>query len=410
MSSLNPSLIEDLISKELDLVIAAQPLGSPESRALFLLKAALDNHVSDIHVEPHVQGRFLLRHRIDGYLHDVRLADGVVWDLDAVLFIKKLAKLPPSDSRVPQHGFFYLQNNGRSVRIDVSTILLMSGEKMVIHLIPGKLEALNLRLLGLTAEQSLIVEEKLQSSYGMIFVTGPGQSGVTSTVYSILKRRMSAKVNILTIEDPVEQLIHGINQVQVCADIGLTCAAGLRAFLRQDPDVIYSGSEPDEEVFGLCVRAALTGRLVMNSFFALDVSSALLRVLEMGRQIPHLLAEGLTLIVSQRLIRRLCVNCKQPHDLSASEKRDFGITAKMIYRAKPSGCEACRGTGYWGRTGIFEVLPFEESLRSAIRHRLPDADLRKTIEAETRMTLYQAGISKVNEGIASIEEVLRVQF
>ncbi len=410
MSGLNPSFIEDLISKDLDQVIAAQPLGSPEYRALTFLKTALDNHVSDIHVEPHAQGRFLLRHRIDGYLHDVRFGEGMVWDLDAVLFIKKIAKLHSSDVRVPQQGLFYVQNHGRSVRVDISTIPLMSGEKMVVRLIPGKLEALNLRMLGLTQEQSLIVEEKLQKPYGMLFVTGPAQSGMTSTVYSILKRRMSAKVNILTIEDPVEQVIHGINQVQVCADIGLTCAAGLRAFLRQDPDVIYSGAEQDEEILGICVRAALTGRLVMSSFFALDASSALLRVLEMGRQIPHLLAESLTLIMNQRLIRRLCMNCKQPQDLSGSEKRDFGITSKVLYRANPIGCEACRGTGYWGRTGIFEVLSVEERLCSAIRHRLPDAELKKIIESEPRMTLYQAGISKVNEGVTSIEEVLRVQF
>ncbi|HCM42610.1 MAG TPA: type II secretion system protein GspE [Candidatus Omnitrophica bacterium] len=406
---INPSLVQDLLTKDLEQVISSLSADSSDWKALSFLKKALDSHVSDIHIEPHSAQRFLLRRRIDGYLHDMGREDSFL-DQDAVLILKQLSKLSPAAAQVPQQGLFYVQNHSRSVRVEFSTLPLVSGEKMVIRFIPGKLDAFNLRMLGLTQEQSLMIEEKIQKPYGMIFVTGPAQSGVTSTVYSILKRRMSPKVNILTIEDPVEQVIHGINQVQVCADIGLTCAAGLRAFLRQDPDVIYSGAEHDEETLGICIRAALTGRLIISCLHAWDAPSALARILELGGQIPHLLAESLNLIVNQRLIRRLCVNCKQPHELDDSGRRDFGISAPVIYRANPGGCESCRGMGYRGQTGIFDVLFVDDNICSAIRMRVDGAEIKKMVEFQPRLTLYQAGMGKVNEGVTSIEEVLRVQF
>jgi len=161
---------------------------------------------------------------------------------------------------------------------------------------------------------------------------------------------------------------------------------------------------------GICIRAALTGRLIISCLHAWDSPSALARILELGRQIPHLLAESLNLIINQRLIRRLCVNCKQPHELDASGRRDFGVSAPVIYRAKPDGCESCKGTGYWGRTGVFEVLSVDDNICSAIRLRVDGTEIKKMVEFQPRLTLYQAGMGKVNEGVTSIEEVLRVQF
>lgn len=404
------SSLRELLSDDAARALSRLPADSAEHQAVAFLKLALEDRASDIHIEPRTAARCLIRRRIDGFLHELT-SDHADWiHPGSIEIIKNLAKLDTKESAIPQQGCFDLKDQNIAYRAEVSILPLVNGEKIVIHLIPLKKEILNLRDLGMTLEQAQALEEKIQKPYGMIFIAGPAQNGLTMTAYSIVKRRMSPKVNILTLEDPVEQLVHGVNQVQVCADIGLTCAAGLRAFLRQDPDVVYVGAEHDEETLSICIRAALTGRMIISCLPAENAHSALISIMDQTRSMPGLLAESLTLIIGQRLVRKLCPSCKREHPLSPEERKTFGITAPTVYRAGAKGCEACRGTGYWGRVGIFEFLPIDDEIRSVIRKQTDPAEIQKIIEVQPSMKLFESGMEKVNRGVTSMEEVLNERF
>ena len=287
------------------------------------------------------------------------------------------------------------------MRISVSTICRLISREVPCFA--------NLKSLGFDEKQLAVFEDKIQKPYGLILVTGPTGSGKSTTLYAGLNRRISPKINILTIEDPVEYQINGVNQVQVQSDIGLTFAAGLRAFLRQDPDVILVGEVRDQETAEICIRAALTGHLVMSTLHTNDAASAVTRLVDIG--IKHYLVSGsLLLIVAQRLVRKLCDFCKKSHDVPQKTREEFGITAPVIYEVNENGCKTCRGIGYWGRFAIYELLPIDEDIRRIISTGGDLEALREMQKKKGYGTLFQSGIKKVNEGKTSMEEVMSIAY
>lgn len=372
-----------------------------------LLKRALDDRASDIHVEP-IQDRISVRYRVDGSLYELppppRELHGAL-----VSRVKILSKLDIAEKRLPQDGSFSLFYKGRKVDVRVSTIPVVTGEKVVMRILDKKPELLNLKSLGFSEEQMKIFEAAIVKPYGLIFATGPTGSGKSTTLYSAVNRRISPRINILTIEDPVEYQINGINQVQVQSDIGLTFAAGLRAFLRQDPDVILVGEVRDQETAEICIRASLTGHLVLSTLHTNDSPSAITRLMDIGIK-PYLIAGSLVLIVAQRLVRRLCPDCKLPHDLDAKSRSEFGITSQTIYKANEKGCKSCRNIGYWGRFAIYEMLPIDADLRKAIAEGKDSEALRDIQKAKKYGTLFTSGIQKVNEGQTSLDEIMSIAY
>ena len=278
-----------------------------------------------------------------------------------------------------------------------------------MRILDKRIELMNLKLLGFDEKQLAMFEEKIQKPYGLILVTGPTGSGKSTTLYAGLNRRISPKINILTIEDPVEYQINGVNQVQVQSDIGLTFATGLRAFLRQDPDVILVGEVRDQETAEICIRAALTGHLVMSTLHTNDAASAVTRLLDIGIK-PYLVSGSLLLIVAQRLVRKLCNDCRKPQVIDPKTRAEFGVTAAVVYEANPEGCKTCRGIGYWGRHAIYELLPIDEDIRRIISDGGDLAVLRETQKKKGYGTLFQSGIRKVNEGVTSLEEIMAIAY
>jgi len=393
--------------KDLDQTIQQADAAPVVKLVDMFLKKALDDRASDIHIEP-IHDRISIRYRVDGSLYELPPPPR---DLHSALVsrIKILSKLDIAEKRMPQDGSFSFFYQGRKVDVRVSTIPVVSGEKVAIRILDKRAELMNVKSLGFSPEQLAIFEDKIQKPYGLIFVTGPTGSGKSTSLYAALNRRISPKINILTIEDPVEYQINGVNQVQVQSEIGLTFAAGLRAFLRQDPDVILVGEVRDQETAEICIRAALTGHLVMSTLHTNDAASAVTRLVDIGIK-PYLVAGSLLLIVAQRLVRNLCSECKKPDLIDAKIKTDFGITAHTIYKANEKGCKACRNIGYWGRTAIYELLPIDEDMRRAIAKGGDLEELRGIQKQKKYGTLFQSGMTRVNEGTTSLEEVMSIAY
>ncbi len=372
-----------------------------------LLKRALDDRASDIHIEP-IHDRISIRYRVDGTLYELPTPPREL-HMALVSRIKILSKLDIAEKRLPQDGSFSINYKARKVDVRVSTIPVVSGEKVVMRILDKRVELMNIKSLGFTPEQVAIFEEKIQKPYGLIFVTGPTGSGKSTTLYAALNRRISPKINILTIEDPVEYQVNGINQVQVQSEIGLTFAAGLRAFLRQDPDVILVGEVRDQETAEICIRAALTGHLVMSTLHTNDAATAVTRLVDIGIK-PYLVAGSLLMIVAQRLVRKLCPDCKHADTIDPKIKADFGITVPMVFKANEKGCKTCHNIGYWGRLAIYELLPIDEDLRRAISKGEDSDTLREMAKKKGYPTLFKSGIEKVNEGLTSLEEVMSIAY
>jgi len=370
-----------------------------------LLKKALDDRASDIHIEPFADA-ITIRYRIDGVLYELP-PPPPKFHAAVVSRVKILARIDIAEKRVPQDGSFAINYQGRKIDVRVSTIPVMHGEKVVMRLLDKRTELLDLGQLGFDDDQLKLFEECTKRPFGLIFLTGPTGSGKSTTLYAVISKRKSAAVNILTIEDPVEYQISGINQVQVKPEIGLTFATGLRAFLRQDPDVILVGEVRDQETAEICIRASLTGHLVLSTLHTNDAVTAITRLIDIGIR-PYLVAGSLILIGAQRLARRLCPRCKEPKKLDAKMKADYRLMVDTIYQ--PKGCKECRGIGYWGRIAIFEFLPVDEKLRSAIA-RNEDIDVFRKIQREGNYrTLRESGMRKVEAGLTSIEEVLSISY
>jgi len=373
-----------------------------------MLKQAISERASDIHLES-FEGHSVLRFRIDGVLYE-RTAPAMDVTAAIVSRVKILSKLDIAERRLPQDGSFSLKIQNRLIDVRVSTLPTVFGEKLVMRILDKGTANLELENLGLEPNQ---MEDLLKAGnypHGLIFLTGPTGSGKSTTLYSLLQCIKTNKKNFLTVEDPVEYKILGINQVQVKPQIGLTFAGAVRAFLRQDPDVILVGEVRDQETAQTCLRAALTGHLVLSTLHTNDALGAVIRLVDLGIE-PFLLASSLVMVGAQRLIRVLCPHCKQPYspDPALMEKayREALLPrpSEPAVFFKPQGCEKCVQTGFLGRQGIYEVFLVDETMRSEIHHGKDLKVLRGIVREKGWTTLTANGWRKVIQGLTVPEEV-----
>lgn len=373
-----------------------------------LIFRAANQRASDIHIEP-FESQLKVRFRIDGVLHDVDTEDKSFQS--AILSrIKVMANLNIAEKRLPQDGRIGLKIAGQDVDIRVSTVPTRYGERIVMRILDRASGILSLSSLGLTPDHQKVLSKVILKSHGIILVTGPTGSGKTTTLYACLSDINSTDKNILTVEDPIEYELPGIGQMQVNPKIDFTFASGLRSILRQDPDVIMVGEIRDIETVEIAIQASLTGHLVFSTLHTNDAPGAITRLLDMGVE-PFLISSSLLLVVAQRLIRRLCPNCKVPRELNEQEIRELGLepsdlASRTVYRASDSGCTECQQTGYKGRSAIHEILPMDDKVRSAIMARANASEIRAAASAMRGLRLD--GAAKVLRGETSVEEILRV--
>ncbi len=369
---------------------------------LFLLEA-VKSRASDIHVEPY-GNRISIRFRVDGALQPVD--PPAVHLMPAIISrIKILSHMDISEKRLPQDGGFTIRLEDKTVDLRVSTIPVIYGEKVVIRLLDKSNLVSDFKQLGLEGRSLEDYQKGITAPYGLIFITGPTGSGKSTTLYTTLAKLKSPTKNLITIEDPVEYKMEGINQVQAKPQIGLTFAAGLRAFLRQDPDIIMLGEVRDLETAEICVRAALTGHLVLSTLHTNDSASAVTRLIDLGIE-PALLGPSLVMVIAQRLVRRLCMECKQPYDPGESVRKKVSLPSGQFFRAK--GCAACRNSGFKGRIAIYEVLCVDEGLREAVVRKASAQQIKETAQKNGMKTLFQSGLEKAAAGITTLEEAFSV--
>lgn len=380
-----------------------------------LLEYAIKTRASDIHIEPQ-EDRTRVRYRIDGILQEKILLPKGVHDA-LVSRVKILSTLKIDEKRLPQDGRFTFMYQNHEVDLRVSIVPTVFGEKVVLRLLPKSTAAPTLLELGLRGSSLKSLESQLVRSHGIILVCGPTGSGKTTTLYSVLSKISTSRVNVLTVEDPVEYEIPGVNQVQVNLQVGLTFASALRSFLRQDPNIIMVGEIRDAETAELAIQAALTGHQVFSTLHTNSSAGAPPRLLDMGVE-PFLLASALNCAVGQRVVRKICARCKVEFDASQEVLENIkavlgNILPQMARGAsiklyKGQGCNFCGHTGYLGRTGIFEVLVVTEKVSKHILEHTSMAQVEKTAVEEGMVTMKQDGYLKVIEGITTLEEVLRV--
>ena len=376
-----------------------------------ILEFAMKARASDIHIEP-MEEKTRVRYRIDGILYEKLILPMNVHD-SVISRIKILAHLKIDEKRVPQDGRFNFVAGEEEVDLRVSSLPSSHGEKIVMRLLKKALKVPELSELGLRGKALTNLQNSIRVPHGIILVTGPTGSGKTTTLYSVLNVINTPKVNIMTLEDPVEYQMAGITQTQVNPQAGLDFASGLRSFLRQDPDIIMVGEVRDKETAELAIQASLTGHLVFSTLHTNSAAGALPRLLDMEAE-PFLLASSMTCIVGQRVVRKVCPHCKEaytpPPEVQADIKKVLGAlltTEKMeFYRGKK--CQECNNTGYSGRVGIFEVLPVDEMIGKQILERAPSSKIEAQAREKGMITMKQDGYLKVVEGATTLEEVLRV--
>ncbi|OGW82484.1 MAG: hypothetical protein A3C47_03885 [Omnitrophica bacterium RIFCSPHIGHO2_02_FULL_51_18] len=369
-----------------------------------LIRQAIKERASDIHIEP-FPGRLNLRFRIDGVLHEVPAPDKSM-QLPLISRLKILSRMDIAEKRLPQDASFRATIENRTVDFRVSTIPTVHGEKMVLRILDREAVSLNLGTLGFEAHELKQFRGVIRKPYGLILITGPTGSGKTTTLYAALNDIKSSGQNILTVEDPVEYQLEGVNQVQVKPQIGLTFASGLRAFLRQDPDIILVGEIRDAETAQVCIRAAMTGHLVFSTLHTNDACSTLNRLIDIGIE-PFFVSNSLLMIVAQRLVRRLCQKCKQSYEPSASQlPKLLQVEKKTLYKTK--GCDHCSHTGYRGRTAIYEIMVINERIQELVTQRASLVHIRAEARKAGMKTLEESGYQKVIEGETSLEEIFRV--
>ncbi len=375
-----------------------------------MISQAVREGASDIHIEPDADV-LRIRYRVDGILREVmtpprNLQAGVVSR------IKIMADLDIAEKRVPQDGRIQMKVGEKDVDIRLSTLPTIFGEKMVMRLLDKSSILLGLEDLGLTSDTLVKFEKMIRRPYGLLLVTGPTGSGKTTTLYAALNRISSIERNVITIEDPVEYQIKYINQVQVNLKTGVTFANGLRAILRQDPDVVMVGEIRDTETASIAIQAALTGHLVFSTLHTNDAAGAVARLLDMGAE-PFLVASSLIGVVAQRLVRKICAHCKAPFtptpDLIKSLNLDKLMNGKKESRlVKGAGCQQCRNTGYSGRLGIYEILPIDEAIRNLVVAKSSSATIRNQAIQAGFAGLRLHGLAAALKGLTTLEEVLRV--
>ncbi len=380
-----------------------------------VLEFAVKSRASDVHIEP-LTARTRVRYRIDGILHEKLVLPKEIHEA-LVSRIKILSDMKIDEKRIPQDGRFNFQTDTEEVDLRVSTLPTVNGEKVVMRLLKKTGAVPTLPDLGLRGRALKNLEESVLRPHGIILVTGPTGSGKTTTLYSVLSRINTVKVNVVTLEDPVEYQMSGVNQVQINPQAGLSFASGLRSFLRQDPNIIMVGEIRDEETAELAVQAALTGHLVFSTLHTNSAAGALPRMLDMKAE-PYLLASTMTCIVGQRVARKICSVCRKPYDPAVAVEEDIRkVLGKLFPNTDPTkrlqlykgeGCEQCGGTGYKGRMGIYEVLPMTERVGRLILERSAASDIENQAVNEGMVTMKQDGYLKVVEGVTTIDEVLRV--
>lgn len=369
-----------------------------------IIRQAIEEHASDIHIEP-CQDKVILRYRIDGSLYEMPSPSQSFY-LPIVSRIKILSKMDIAEKRLPQDGGFMVKIGKRVIDLRVSSLPTIYGEKVVLRILDKSRVPLDLSKLGFFPQELELIRKGILSSYGLVFLTGPTGSGKTTTLYSVLNEVKSSTKNILTVEDPVEYRLEGINQVQVKPGIGLTFANTLRCFLRQDPDIVLVGEVRDLETAEICIRAALTGHLVLSTLHTNDAASTITRLIDIG--IPdYMILASLRLVVAQRLVRKLCSGCKEPMEVDRTSVPE-GVILNFPITYKPKGCNKCNFIGYRGRAVISEIILIDKDVRDAIYNK---ADADKIMEIAKRkgtLTLLESGLKKVEEGITSLEEILSV--
>ena len=368
-----------------------------------IIRQAIRDRASDIHIEP-FRDKISLRDRIDGVLYEIA-PPAKQMHAAIVSRIKILCKLDIAEKRLPQDGGFMMALEGQTIDFRVSTTPTIYGEKVVIRILQKRDELMDTTKLGFAPHELDVFRKAIQEPYGLILLTGPTGSGKTTTLYAALNEIKSPKKNIITIEDPVEYRLDGVNQVQIKPSIGLTFAKGLRSFLRQDPDIIMVGEIRDLETAEICVQASLTGHLVLSTVHTNDAPAAATRLIDIGVA-AYLLSSTLSLVVAQRLARRLCQHCKEAYEPLPAVCQQFGITEELLYRAK--GCDVCNGTGYQGRLGIYEVMAMTHALREQVAKGAPAHLLKDTAISGGMVTLWQSGLKKVRAGLTSLEELQSV--
>jgi type IV pilus assembly protein PilB len=376
-----------------------------------VLMSAIQKGASDIHIEPY-EKEFRVRYRVDGILYNIMTPPMKMRDA-ITSRIKIMAKLDIAEKRLPQDGRIKIRfsDNGQSKDIDfrVSCLPTLFGEKIVMRLLDKDKLMLDMTKLGFETDSLTKFEVAIQKPWGMVLVTGPTGSGKTNTLYSSIAKINTPETNIMTAEDPVEFNLPGINQVQVRENIGLNFAAALRSFLRQDPNIILVGEIRDFETAEIAVKAALTGHLVLSTLHTNDAPSTINRLMNMGIE-PFLVASSVNLICAQRLVRRICTNCKTDHPTPAPALVQAGFSnddAKNVMPKKGNGCEKCNNTGYKGRVGLYEVMEITDELRELVLVGASGLELRRKAIEEGMLTLRMSGLRKVKEGLTTIEEVAR---
>jgi type II secretory ATPase GspE/PulE/Tfp pilus assembly ATPase PilB-like protein len=373
-----------------------------------ILAEAIERRATDVHFEP-FEDALRVRYRVDGVLQEAIIPPEVRQFQPAIVSrLKILSHLDISEKRLPQDGRIKLRVSAREIDVRVSVIPMLHGEAVVLRLLDRSTTLRGLELLGMSPRDRKAFERVLDLPHGIVLVTGPTGSGKTTTLYAGLSRINDIERKIITIEDPIEYHLRGINQIQVASKAGLTFSRGLRSILRHDPDVILIGEIRDRETADIAVQASLTGHLVFSTLHTNDAPGALTRLVDMGIE-PYLVASSLETVLAQRLVRLICASCREAFAPSEQDLGAWNLGAaapKVIYRGK--GCRQCQGTGYHGRTGIFEVMPINEDIRGMILERNSAGEIRKVAAQQGMRSLREDGWRLVEEGRTTVEEVLRV--
>ncbi len=372
-----------------------------------IIQQAVDMRASDIHIEPYAKD-IRVRFRVDGDLHEIMKLSS--FSLSALVTrIKIMGKMNIAEKRVPQDGRAEAKINGKEIDIRISTIPTVYGEKIVLRLLERSNFMFSKDKLGFNERNLKVFDKILRQPYGIILVTGPTGSGKTTTLYATLKELNKIEKNIITIEDPVEYKLEGINQVQVNPKAGLTFASGLRSILRQDPDIIMVGEIRDSETAEIAVRAAITGHLVLSTLHTNDCASSIIRLIDMGIE-PYLVSSAVVGVVSQRLVKELCSDCKVPYKASYSEKSLLGLdTDKEITLYKPNGCNKCNN-GYKGRRAVHEVMIVNENIRRLIDTGGHLDELKVAAREQGMISLLEDAVNLALNGYTTVEEVLKAGY
>jgi len=368
------------------------------------LTQALRREASDIHIEPYDK-QVKVRFRIDGILYEIFTLPKHL-HAHMVSRIKVMSNLDIAEKRVPQDGRMKIRVGSKTVDIRVSIIPMAFGERIVMRLLDKTVSLLGLGDMGLAPQKLQVFERLINKSSGILLVTGPTGSGKTTTLYAALNRINSQEKNVITIEDPIEYELKGVGQIQVNPKTDLTFARGLRSVLRHDPDIIMVGEIRDIETMEIAVQASLTGHLVFSTLHTNDAAGALTRLVDMGVE-PFLIASSLLAVVAQRLVRKICPDCRESFKPDPAILKDLGLPADQLFW-KGRGCESCGQSGYRGRTGIFELLELNDEIRGMLTGGIDSVTIKNRAVAGGMQPLFQAGVMKVTQGITTLSEVLRV--